>query len=307
MGLRMRLLCRFVSVIGLLATGAAWACMTDGPGFSGVQVTGARTGRTESGELKRLRACKATRPADRQAAVDAWFQERSRGAAPGEQARLIEEHDALRDLLNARYNDAIRKLLALEGVDPGRSGVAGALGTAYEHIGDYESAIRWINTAMAREPQARRGSEWLHVRILQARHALRTDPAHLAQNPVVPLTKTGLPLDGPAYPPSNRPLQRDELRDALYIQLGEQVLFLKPEEPLIAHLFQNLQQLEEATGNEVAAGACRALAREYSLNSEEALKAIPPYTSDRFDTRPLAWGILIVIVAAGIFIRYRTS
>jgi len=301
----MILRCRFIPLILLIAVGTTSACMPDGPGFTGMRESGPRAGYAEPGALRRLRASKAGQPTDRLSAYDAWFQKRSLGASTSEQARLIEEHDALRDILQGNYDRAITKLLAIEGAHPGLETTAGALGTAYERTGDYESALRWINSAITRDAEAHRGSEWLHARVLQARMALKDDPRHLAHSPIVPLSQSGLPLDGSAYFPSTRMLTRDDLIDALYYQLGEQMLFVKPEDPIVADLLQSLARLEAITNSTVATDACRALAREYSLNSEEALEAIPPFTSDQFDTRPLAWGVVIVIIAFGVVLRYR--
>ncbi len=289
----------------LLSANAAFACMSEGPGFTPDRGTGGGKGYREPAEVRLLRSSKAARPADRLAEYEAWYRERGQGASTSEQARLIEEHDAVRDVLNGNYDAAIRKLLALEGIQPGREATAGALGTAYERAGDYESALRWINTAIDRDPQARAGTEWLHARIVQARIALNTDPDRLTHSPIVPLSEAGQPLDGNAYFPRARPLSADDLMDALYDQLGEQMLFVKPDDPIVADLLQSFARLEDTANNPEAAGAFRALAREYRLNSEDPAEAIATHPSDKFDTRPLAWAAILVIIALGIFLRHR--
>jgi tetratricopeptide (TPR) repeat protein len=290
----------------LLYAHAAFACMPEGPGFTPDRGTGASKGYREPAEVRLLRSSKADRPADRLAEYDAWYRERGQSASTSEQARLIEEHDAVRDVLNGNYDAAIRKLLALEGIHPGRQATAGALGTAYERAGDYESALRWINTAIDRDPQTRAGTEWLHARILQARMDLNTDPDRLTRSPIVPLSEAGLPLDGNAYLPCARALSADDLMDALYYQLAEQMLFIKPEDPVVADLLHSFARLEETVSHPEAASAFRALAREYRLNSEDTAEAIATHPSDKFDTRPLAWGAVLVIIAVGLFLKLRT-
>lgn len=303
----MRVRCRHMLLAIFFSAHAAFACMPEGPGFTPDRGTGASKGYRESPEVRLLRSRKAARPADRLAEYDAWYRERGQSASTSEQARLIEEHDAIRDVLNGNYDAAIRKLLALEGIQPGRQATAGALGTAYERAGDYESALRWINTAIDRDPQARAGTEWLHARILQARMALNTDPDRLTHRPVVPLSEAGQPLDGNAYFPCAHPQNADDLMDALYYQLAEQMLFVKPEDPVVADLLHSFARLEESASHPDAASAFRALAREYRLNSEDTAEAIATHPSDKFDTRPLIWGAVLVIIAIGIFLRYRVE
>lgn len=289
----------------LLSASAAFACMPEGPGFTPDRGTGGGTAYREPEEVRLLRSRKAARPADRLAEYDAWYRERGQGASNSELARLIEEHDAMRDVLNGNYDAAIRKLLALEGIQPGRHAVAGALGTAYERAGDYDSALRWINTAIDRDPQARAGTEWLHVRILQARIALNTDPDRLTHSPIAPVSGTGQPLDRNAYFPCTRPLSADDLMDALYFQLAEQMLFIKPRDPVVADLLHSFAHLEETASHPEATSAFRALAREYSLNSEDPAEVIAIHPSDKFDTRPLAWGAVLVVIAVGLLLKLK--
>jgi len=307
LGLSMKIPCHRMLLAILLYAHAAFACMPEGPGFTPDRGTGGGTGYREPAEVRLLRSRKAARPADRLAEYDAWYRQRSEGAPTSEQARLIEEHDAVRDVLNGNYDAAIRKLLALEGIEPGRPATARALGTAYERTGDYESALRWINTAIERDPEAHKGTEWLHARILQARMALNTDPDRLNHSPIVPLSEAGQPLGGNAYFPCARPLNADNLMDALYYQLAEQMLFLKPEDPVVADLLHSFARLEETASHPEAASAFRALAREYRFNSEDTAEAIATHPSDKFDTRPLIWGAVLVIIALGAFLKLRTS
>ncbi len=62
------------------------------------------------------------------------------------------------------------------------------------------------------------------------------------------------------------------------------MLFVKPEDPIVADLLHSFARLEE------------------TANNPEAIATLP---SDKFDTRPLAWGAVVVIIAVGLFLRYR--
>jgi len=43
------------------------------------------------------------------------------------------------------------------------------LGTAYELAGKNEPALRWIREGLRRNPNSHKGTEWLHVKILEAK------------------------------------------------------------------------------------------------------------------------------------------
>jgi len=71
-------------------------------------------------------------------------------------------------------------LIGIERWHPGLYATAANLGTAYELLGNVDSAYYWIEEDMRRNPQGHEGSEWMHLCILSAKRAPRSS---LACNP----------------------------------------------------------------------------------------------------------------------------
>src|SRR6185295_11499697 len=97
-----------------------------------------------------------------------------------------------------RRSEASRAVGILESIERGKPGeyvVAANLGTAYELSGDLARAHQWIREGIRRNPQSHQGTEWLHLRILEARMAVAKDPDWLLRNSV-----TGLDFGSDAQP-----------------------------------------------------------------------------------------------------------
>jgi hypothetical protein len=73
-------------------------------------------------------------------------------------------------------SEAVVLLEQIEEEKPGLYVTAANLGTAYELSGDDEKALEWIRKGIERNPNAHERSEWLHVRILEAKLTLKKDP-----------------------------------------------------------------------------------------------------------------------------------
>jgi tetratricopeptide (TPR) repeat protein len=101
---------------------------------------------------------------------------------------LVEELNKLSDAINADLNlfenendkalaymrmgkidEAINILERLEKEKPGEYNVIANLGTAYELKGENEKALRYITKAVSINAASHRGSEWFHIKILEAK------------------------------------------------------------------------------------------------------------------------------------------
>lgn len=67
-----------------------------------------------------------------------------------------------------RFSEAIVIFEKIEKQHPNLAKTAANLGTAFELAGQLEKAKYWINQGMLRDPQTYEGSEWIHVKILEA-------------------------------------------------------------------------------------------------------------------------------------------
>lgn len=88
-------------------------------------------------------------------------------------------------ILTGRLDEAIRLLRDLEKRQPGIAIVASNLGTALELTGEDQEALLWIRESVRRDPNEHEGSEWVHVKILEAKLMLKKNPNWLRTRSVV--------------------------------------------------------------------------------------------------------------------------
>ena len=135
---------------------------------------------------------------------------------------------------------AVEILESIERSNPGEYRVAANLGTAFELSGELDKAKQWIREGMRRNPRSHHGTEWLHLRILDARQALARNPHWLKSNSV-----TGLDFGLEAKPrvptrwPENSGSAEDVIRALIY-QLHERMAFVPAPDPLVGSLISDL-------------------------------------------------------------------
>ena len=86
-----------------------------------------------------------------------------------------------------RYNEAIQILKSIEQKHPNLAKTAANLGTAYELNGDFSKAKYWITQGMKRDPNIHEGSEWIHLKILDAQVEQKKDKNWIKRNDVLGL------------------------------------------------------------------------------------------------------------------------
>jgi tetratricopeptide (TPR) repeat protein len=166
---------------------------------------------------------------------------------PGDTATAIERSDYAALLFyRGRVDEAIAMLEATEATFPGVYAVAANLGTSYELAGRNQDALQWIREAIKRNPDSHDGTEWLHVKILEAKIALAADPKWLETHTVLGLDfgDRGVP-EIPTEWPEGQDLQ--STRKALTYQLHERMGFVKPPDPIVADLLADLASLTAIT------------------------------------------------------------
>jgi hypothetical protein len=135
---------------------------------------------------------------------------------------------------------AVAILESIEKTRPGEYRVAANLGTAYELSGDLVKAHHWISEGIRRNPQAHDGTEWLHLRILEARQALAKDPQWLQSNSVLGLEfgKEVEPRKPQRWPKDSK--NADGVIAALTYQLRERMAFVPAPDALVGSLIADL-------------------------------------------------------------------
>lgn len=129
---------------------------------------------------------------------------------------------------------------------PGEYNVAANLGTAYELNGMNDSALVYIKKAIKINPDSHQGSEWIHVKILEAKIKMEKDKGWLKRNSILGMDLKGRVMKG------ERPKEEalDELmllKKQLAWQLTERVAFVAPSDPVVADLLFDLANLVALT------------------------------------------------------------
>jgi len=136
--------------------------------------------------------------------------------------------------------EAITFLQAIEKEHPGKYETAVNLGTAYELAGDDVRALQWIREGMRRNPKAHDGTEWVHVRILEAKIAIARDPHWLDTHTVlgVDFGASAAPRTLPRFPPNNigQPMALKGFAESIEYQLSERLEFVHAPDPVVADL-----------------------------------------------------------------------
>jgi tetratricopeptide (TPR) repeat protein len=142
---------------------------------------------------------------------------------------------------------AIEILQSIEAERPNQYVTAVNLGTAYELQGDLKRALDWIKIGIERNPDAHLGSEWLHVKILEAEIALKSDTAWLESHSIL-----GLDFgddDVPVFPTTSvtgntgQELEWGEVESAVEYQLHERISLIAPPNAVVADLLADLANL----------------------------------------------------------------
>lgn len=159
-------------------------------------------------------------------------------APPNESFRARSDHAASL-VFKGDYAKAIEIFEEIEKAHPNEYVIAANLGTAYELSGDTEKALRWISEGIRRNPQSHYGTEWLHVKILEAKLALAKDPDWLKTHSVLDLNfENELRPKMPWQFPEGQNLA--SVQTALEYQLHERLEFVKPPEPIVGELLADL-------------------------------------------------------------------
>jgi tetratricopeptide (TPR) repeat protein len=137
---------------------------------------------------------------------------------------------------------ALSYFKAIEINQPGLYHTAANLGTTYELLGDNKNALRWMREGLKRDAESHAGSEWIHLRILEAKLAGESSP------PLeMDFGRGAYPSPPPSLPKNARGQAQtlEQIEESLIFQLHERLQFVPAPEPIVASLLFDL-------GNSVA-------------------------------------------------------
>ena len=170
-------------------------------------------------------------------------------------------------IIQKKYDEALKLYLNIEKIKPNRYSTASNIGTLYELIGENQKAYDWIKRSIQINPESHSGSEWLHLKILEAKikNYEGVNGGFLTNNS----------FGKEAIPKTN--LSKKELRkfaQSVYFQVNERMSFIKSEDPIIALLLFELGNLAMIDGNIFDANQIYNQAKEYGYNSDLLTKRI---------------------------------
>lgn len=133
-----------------------------------------------------------------------------------------------------RYAEALEILVRLQKANPDNYTIAANLGTTYELLGKNEPALQFIKKGLQLNPDSHEGSEWVHVKILEAKLKMASQPGWIYKNRVL---GTGVTFDS-----KESETLDDKTWDVEY-QLQERIPFTPFPDALLANVFDELGDL----------------------------------------------------------------
>lgn len=145
-------------------------------------------------------------------------------------------------IIQGKYDEALKLYLEIEKIKPNRYSTASNIGTLYELMGENQKAYEWIQKSIKINPNSHEGSEWLHLKILEAK-------IKKIQNPTGEFF-IGTNFGSEIVAKTN--LSDEELtklQDAIFFQLNERISFIKPKDQIISVLLFELGNIVSMNEN----------------------------------------------------------
>jgi tetratricopeptide (TPR) repeat protein len=164
-------------------------------------------------------------------------------------------------IILGRYEEAIKIYLDIEKIEPNKYSTASNIGTAYELSGQNENALKWIKRAIEIDPKSHNGSEWLHVKILEAK--IKGSSFYTSKFLInTDFGKDSLPIT------SLSKQELHKLSDALYFQLNERISFVAPKDIIVGQLLFELGNISILLGRHADALQDYDLALDYGIDND---------------------------------------
>lgn len=133
-----------------------------------------------------------------------------------------------------RYAEALEILVRLQKANPDNYNVTANLGTTYELLGKNELALQFIKKGIQLNPDSHNGSEWVHVKILEAKLKMANQPGWIYKNRILGTGVTFVSKESESL--------NTKVWDVEY-QLQERIPFTPFPDALLANIFDELGDL----------------------------------------------------------------
>lgn len=200
-----------------------------------------------------------------------------------------------------RSQEAVDLLQKLEKEEPGDYSVAANLGTAFELTGNNEEAAHWIAEGIQRNPKSHEGTEWLHLKILEAKLAMQKDPDYFKSHSVLDLVPQNINQDTLIGKEKLPPAQ---VAMAIQHQLAERLQFVKPPDPAVASLLFDYAAIEAGTRTLESARQILQMAKSFGYPPEKVEPLIKLYDQRIAWRKVKQYSFYSLIAAAGVGLLY---
>lgn len=158
-----------------------------------------------------------------------------------------------------KVKESVQILATLYNRYPNEYRLASNLGTAYELDGRPDSALKYIRRGLELNPNDHEGSEWIHVKILEAEQQLAADPNYLHDRSVLQLTAAQ---------------KKDpKVREQIEIQARERFPFTPGPSPVMGSLMADLGDAYAGSHSIEYAEAFYDMAKGYFAYAAERMEA----------------------------------
>jgi tetratricopeptide (TPR) repeat protein len=164
-------------------------------------------------------------------------------------------------IIEKKYQEALKLYLEIEKIKPNRYSTASNIGTLYELMGENKKAYKWIKKSISINPESHEGSEWLHLKILEAKIK---DLKDVSSQFLINTT-----FGEQAVPKSK--LSKEELEKlskSIYYQLNERMTFIKPEDKVNSVLLFELGNIVKLINSNKEAIKIYNISKDYGFRDE---------------------------------------
>jgi tetratricopeptide (TPR) repeat protein len=142
-------------------------------------------------------------------------------------------------LMGGRFKDGLDIFRALIVKHNGVYEIAANIAVAYELNGNIDSALYWERKALDINPNGHYGSEWIHLKILEAKQQLATDSNWCLHNNVAGITAKMKARPNTAHR-DGADIQLDNFFRDFIVQLSERIPFTYGTDPALGKLLYEL-------------------------------------------------------------------
>lgn len=147
----------------------------------------------------------------------------------------------------------------IERLSPNLYTTASNLGTIYELIGKPKLALDWIKKSIELNPNSHKGSEWIHIKILEFKINNTTDYSK---------SILGFDFGNTEIPFNKNDYDLNELENHIRHQLSERSNFVKPENKIVGNIYFDLGNILAQTLDVQSALESYEAAKEYGFETE---------------------------------------